>query len=557
MSNHSYYVGANVNPDTNSFRNWMEKTNRMIYDLSTGVVMLAANSTGETTSGNGYVGGRFGADTLIAGTALRGGTVATPNTLNISSDVNIANTLVVANGITGDLTGTANNAANLGGQPASYYANASNLSSGTVPNARLPSANTTQQGIVQIVDSVSNTSITHAASANSVKQAYDAVTSAAAAAYANAVAVAANASNLANGTVPTARLPSANTTQAGITQLADSYANTSQTNPPTAKALNDLYVLYSSSAIPPENLPAANTTSAGIVMLVAGTANTSNTHAATPFAVKTAYDAAIAANTLAANAHTAAANASYLANGTVPNARLNSSNTSQAGIVQLSDSVASTSIALAATANAAKTAYDAAIAANTLAANAHTAAANATYISNGTLAGARMASANSTVQGAVIVLDSVVNTSITVAASANSAKRAYDTAISANTLAANAHTAAANGSYITNGTVAGARMASANTTVQGAVVLIDSVSNTSITGVPTANNVKTAYDAAITANTNAANASFLANGTVPTARLATTLQNLINSTGISGTVTVSTSDPSGGANNDIWLKRSA
>lgn len=535
----------------------MEKTNRLIYDMSTGVVMLAANSTGEQTSGNGFVNGNFGATVLIAGTALRGGNVSTSNTLNISSSVNIANTLVVANGITGDLTGTANNASNLNGQPASYYANASNLSSGQVPNARLPAANTTQQGIVQIVDSVSNTSIEHAASANSVKQAYDAVTAAAAAAYTNAVAFSANASNLGNGTVPTARLPVANTTVQGITQLADSYANNSQTNPPTAKALNDLYVLYSSSAIPPENLPDANTTAQGIVQLVDSVANTSVVLAPTANALKTAYDAAIAANTLAANAHTAAANASYLANGTVPNARLNSSNTSQAGIVQLSDSVASTSIALAATANAAKTAYDAAIAANTLAANAHTAAANATYISNGTLAGARMASANSTVQGAVIVLDSVTNTSILIAASANSAKRAYDTAISANTLAANAHTAAANGTYITNGTVAGARLASANTTVQGAVVLIDSVSNTSITGVPVANNVKTAYDAAITANTNAANASFLANGTVPTARLATTLQNLINSTGISGTVTVSTSDPSGGANNDVWLKRSA
>jgi hypothetical protein len=679
LSNHSYYVGANVNPDTNSFRNWMEKTNRLIFDMSTGVVMLAANSTGETTSGNGYITGRFGADTIIAGTALRGGTIATANTLNISSSVAIANTLSVANGITGDLTGTANNASNFNGQPASYYANATNLTSGQVPNARLPSANTTQQGIVQIVDSVSNTSITHAASANSVKQAYDAVTSAAATAYSNAVAFSANASNLGNGTVPSARLPTGNTTASGIVQLVDSYSNTSTTLAPTAKALNDFYQLYATASIAPSLLPAANTSQAGIVQLVDSVANTSTTIAPTANATKTAYDAAIVANTNAQTALTAAANATFLTTGTVPNARLNTANTTAAGIVQLSDSQASTSITLAATANSAKTAYDAAITANTNAANANTNAANATFLSNGTVAAARLPAANTTVQGAVIILDSVASTNVTVAAVPNSVKTAYDAAIAANTLAANAHTAAANASYMTNGTVAtarlptgntsavgivqlvdsisntsitiaptanavklaydaainantnaanatflangtvpAARLPAANTTVQGAVIIIDSISNTSVSIAPSANSVKTAYDAAITANTNAANAtfltngtvaaarlpaanttvqgaviildsvastnvtvaavpnsvktaydaaitantnaanaSFLANGTVPTARLATTLQNLINSTGISGNVTVSTSAPSGGANNDIWLERAS
>jgi flagellar basal body rod protein FlgF len=71
--------------------------------------------------------------------------------------------------------------------------------------------------------------------------------------------------------------------------------------------------------------------------------------------------------------------------------------------------------------------------------------------------------------------------------------------------------------------------------VQGAVIVVNSVSNTSITAVATANNVKTAYDVAIsantlantastqalTANTNAANASFMTSGTVAIARLPT------------------------------------
>ena len=42
-------------------------------------------------------------------------------------------------GFTGDLTGTASNATQLGGQAASHYLNASNLSSGTIPDARFPS----------------------------------------------------------------------------------------------------------------------------------------------------------------------------------------------------------------------------------------------------------------------------------------------------------------------------------------------------------------------------------------------------------------------------------
>lgn len=79
---------------------------------------------------------------------------------------------------TGLITGTitsANNADYLDGQHGAYYTNATNLSTGTVPAARLPQANATTNGAVLILDSVSNTSIAvYAASANSVKTAYDA-----------------------------------------------------------------------------------------------------------------------------------------------------------------------------------------------------------------------------------------------------------------------------------------------------------------------------------------------------------------------------------------------
>lgn len=103
------------------------------------------------------------------------------------------------------------------------------ITRGTVPSARLPIANTTAVGGVLLLDSVSNTSIVNAPTANAVKRAYDlAVTanSGLATAYSNAVSVAAadatskadaalanayvysaNASNISGGTLPAGRLP--------------------------------------------------------------------------------------------------------------------------------------------------------------------------------------------------------------------------------------------------------------------------------------------------------------------------------------------------------------
>ena len=72
---------------------------------------------------------------------------------------------------------------------------------------RNQAANATYAGIVTVLDSVTNTSITIAASANSVKRAFDI----AATAYSNAISFsgtsAANADNITSGTLTTARLP--------------------------------------------------------------------------------------------------------------------------------------------------------------------------------------------------------------------------------------------------------------------------------------------------------------------------------------------------------------
>ena len=176
-------------------------------------------------------------------------------------------------------TGTANNATNLGGLSAASYANlvyvnnqvgnaysnaiifasnASNINTGTLSAARLTAGNSTAAGILQVIDSVSNTSITIAAAANSVKLAYDTAIAAgnaalaysnattyadnrAANAYSNAIIFAANASNINVGTVAVARLPVGNTTVAGILQLSTSTSSVDQTVAATASAVKTAF----------------------------------------------------------------------------------------------------------------------------------------------------------------------------------------------------------------------------------------------------------------------------------------------------------------------------
>ena len=105
------------------------------------------------------------------------------------------------------------------------------------------------------------------------------------------------------------------------------------------------------------------------------------------------------------------------------------------------------------------------------------------------------------------IIDSVTNTSIAYAASANSVKNAYDRAIDANTRAASAQTEASS-AYTNAASYADAKAANAysNAVAYANSLIIDSVTNTSITYVAAANSVKNAYDRAIDANTRAASA---------------------------------------------------
>ena len=157
-----------------------------------------------------------------------------------------------------------------------------------------------------------------------------------------------NASNLNSGTVPTARLPTATTSQSGIVQLSTSTTSSSTTTAATSSAVNAVRNLLSGKSDTGHthsagDLPNATTAAQGIVQLSTSSSSSSTTLAATPSAVNSVR---LIAEGKANSSHSHSAS-------DLPNA-----STSAQGVVQLSDSVASTSTTLAATANAVRQAYN-------------------------------------------------------------------------------------------------------------------------------------------------------------------------------------------------------
>jgi len=85
---------SNVGSSTDTFQNWLEKTNLLLDSLSTKVVTTEANTSGGVTSGNAFVSGILSANILTAAASLRGGTVDSPAVLPITSNVSVSNTTV-------------------------------------------------------------------------------------------------------------------------------------------------------------------------------------------------------------------------------------------------------------------------------------------------------------------------------------------------------------------------------------------------------------------------------------------------------------------------------
>lgn len=80
---------ANVTTTSDTFYSWLGKTNQH-SEAFLDTVTVKANTAGDLTTGNGFVVGIFGANT-ITGSTIRGGSVTTAAALTISSNTKLGN----------------------------------------------------------------------------------------------------------------------------------------------------------------------------------------------------------------------------------------------------------------------------------------------------------------------------------------------------------------------------------------------------------------------------------------------------------------------------------
>jgi hypothetical protein len=79
---------TNINANTETFQIWLDRTNQAL-DVLEETVTLKANTAGDITSGNGFVVGILGANTITA-TQIRGGNVTSSDYITFITNTNIA-----------------------------------------------------------------------------------------------------------------------------------------------------------------------------------------------------------------------------------------------------------------------------------------------------------------------------------------------------------------------------------------------------------------------------------------------------------------------------------
>lgn len=208
--------------------------------------------------------------------------------------------------------------------------------------------------------------------------------------------------------------------------------------------------------------------------------------------------------------------------------------TSVEGIVQLTDSISTTSSVLGATATAVKSAYDLA---NAAAPSSHT--HSGADITSGVVAEAYLPNASTGAQGVVQLSTSTSSTSTTLAATASAVKSAYDLA-NGKADASHSHTEG--------------DLPNASTSAQGVVQLSTSVSSTSTTLAATPSAVKTVNDAL--AGKAASSHSHTAGDLPALSSMNGTLQNsqMVSTSMGARTLTVqSGGSASGGSNGDVFF----
>ncbi len=517
-------------------------------DIVTGEITITSPNIGLTVSNNATVNGTFAIAGVDIGTGLVQAQTTANSGLNLASsaygraNAAIQNQLTLrsANGLTVN-TGTS----------LTVTGNATVFISANI-------GNTTQAGIVQLNDTVTSTSVSLAATANAINTVWT-----------TAIAAFAKANTNTGGS------------GGGTGQLTFISSNGITTN-----AATSLTVVGNNTVLLSANI--ANTTQPGIVQLNDTVFGTFTTQAATANAVTTAFNTATGAfakanlnynfgNAIVAANLTVTGGTSLVINSnTILIVSANLGNTTQLGVVQLNDTVTSTSTTLAATANAINTVWTTAQAAfakantgsgaggstsqqtfltsNGLTVNATT---NFTVFGNNTvLLSANLG--NTTQAGIVQLNDTLTSTSTTVATTANISNTIWNFVkaafIRANVAETNqtifntTNGLAANGgstATITGNNTIALTANNASTTTVGVVQLNDTVISTSTTTAATPNSVNTVWTTAVAAFTKAN----LASGLVKTGDYMTgtlTVPTLTSNTSIiTGTVTANTSMATG------------
>lgn len=76
-----------IDKTSDTFSSWVDRTNTIITTVKEEVITANNNPNGATTTGNSFLTGIFGANTVTVETGLRGGTISTAANLAISSNV--------------------------------------------------------------------------------------------------------------------------------------------------------------------------------------------------------------------------------------------------------------------------------------------------------------------------------------------------------------------------------------------------------------------------------------------------------------------------------------
>lgn len=88
---------ANVNPQIQSFQNWLDKTNQALYVISTNALTAQKTIAGSTTEGNTVLQGIFVSNTVAVANTLRGGSLSTSANLSVTSNLSIDSAILRAN----------------------------------------------------------------------------------------------------------------------------------------------------------------------------------------------------------------------------------------------------------------------------------------------------------------------------------------------------------------------------------------------------------------------------------------------------------------------------